>query len=150
MKASEVGVLMYFGAGLLPDPDTPFKPSKSNYHTWLIAMTFELLMLVATHLTASASHGLTHLEASELALGCARFIMLLIMSMVLVPAHCGRLRKGQGERQTLLDEGEPVSKYDSFPGILEKVGDAQSTGWLDYFIGFSALFPYIWYSSFFR
>ncbi|MCJ1352283.1 MAG: hypothetical protein MMC33_002267 [Icmadophila ericetorum] len=110
-------------------------------------MTFELLMLVATHLTASASHGLTHLEASELALGCARFIMLLIMSMVLVPAHCGRLRKGQGERQTLLDEGEPVSKYDSFPGIQEKVGDAQSTGWLDYFIGFSALFPYIWPSG---
>lgn len=74
--------------------------------------------------------------------------MLSIMSAILVPIRCRRFRKDQSngsERQGLLENGDPISKYDSFPAIHEKVTDAQSTGWLDYFVGFSALFPYIWY-----
>ena len=147
-KASDIGVLLYFGAGLLPDPDTPFKPSESNYHTWLIAIIFEVSIIITTRASVLKHHGLTHLEASEAALGCARVVMLSIMSVILVPIRWTRSRKDQtngSERQGLLENGEPTSKYDSFPPIHEKVTDAQSTGWLDYFVGFSALFPYIWY-----
>ncbi|MCJ1380195.1 hypothetical protein MMC17_003298 [Xylographa soralifera] len=50
------------------------------------------------------------------------------------------------ERQTLVNNLEPTN-YGSMLKTQTTIGDAQSTGWLDYFFGFSTLFPYIWPSG---
>lgn len=38
LKASSLGVLLYFAAGLLPGPDGPFRPETQNWYSWILAM----------------------------------------------------------------------------------------------------------------
>ena len=148
-------MFLIFAAGLLPDPDSSFHPSIPNFYTWVIALVFELSILafrvanVASYLGEASS-----LEGAETALGTLRALLLVMMSVVFMSAghrlH-DMIESNSYERGSLISNRNPEpQQYGGTDGkAINKTNsvaaDAQSSGWLDYFIGFRVLFPYIWY-----
>jgi ATP-binding cassette, subfamily B, vacuolar membrane transporter HMT1/ACLQ len=149
-QASLIGVLLYFAAGLLPDPDGPFEPSRSNFHSWLVAVVYEMSILVLTQFVVFSLNGHGRLEISESGLGALRIILLLMMSAMFVASDRRQVwtKWNTGfEREGLISGADTAAAYGSVPSSKAAKVDAQATGWLDYFVGFRALFPYIWYDS---
>ena len=91
---------------------------------------------------------------TEQALAIARISLLLGMcSLFLIASRTisTKVSFGDNEASPLLGHGNhngvvngngTMSKANAV--VREKAVDAQSMGWLDYFVGFSVLFPYIW------
>ena len=151
MEASNIGVLLYFAAGLLPDPDTPFKPNEANLHSWVFAAAFEISLLITARITASVGHGPTRLEFTETALGCTKIAILVLMSVTYLAFNRQRANPDTGrdsEGETLINGSDKMSKYGTGPKTHDVVHGIQATGWLDYFVGFNVLFPYIWYGTY--
>lgn len=160
--ASYVGVLLYFLAGLLPDPEGPWSPVAANGHAWVAGVLLEAV-IAAVLKTQQPVIGLSRdVVDTLLSLALARLVMLLVMIGLMVLRQY-KLRSSESqsapeERQSLLGNGSgngsgPVPDYGGahhphMPAIKPASGKppgVQGTGWLDYFAGFRVLFPYLWY-----
>lgn len=154
--ASYVGVLLYFLAGLLPDPEGPWSPVAANGHAWVTAVLLEAV-IAAVLKTQQPAIGLSRdVVDTLLSLGLARLVVLVFMiSLMALRQYKLRPTESQSapeERQSLLGNGQgPVADYGGahphMPAIKPASGKppgVQGTGWLDYFAGFRVLFPYLW------
>lgn len=157
--ASYVGVLLYFLAGLLPDPEGPWSPVAANGHAWVTAVLLEAV-IAAVLKTQQPAIGLSRdVVDTLLSLGFARLVVLVFMiSLMALRQYKLRPTESQSapeERQSLLGNGQgPVADYGGahphMPAIKPASGKppgVQGTGWLDYFAGFRVLFPYLWYAT---
>ncbi|KAF6822397.1 heavy metal tolerance protein [Colletotrichum musicola] len=149
--ASYVAVLLYFLAGLLPDPEGPWVPTACHAYAWVVGVLFEaviaaLFLSEKPYLRVSGD-----LLDSLSALGFARIAILLIMTSILALREY-RLRPAvprsdPEERQSLLGNGNGAAR--NYGGAHPHAPAAprqqvQGTGWLDYFAGFKVMFPYLW------
>jgi len=140
--AAYVGVLLYFLAGLLPDPSGPWTPRASHCHAW-IAGAFAEAVVAALFITERSAIDLPGPLLDKLfALGMARILTLVVMVALIVRRHYAvrslLSESTTGERQGLLENG------DAPPIEGKKKPAARDTGWLDYIAGFRILFPYLW------
>lgn len=158
--ASYVGVLLYFLAGLLPDPEGPWSPVAANGHAWVTGVLLEAV-IAAVLKTQQPAIGLSRdVVDILLSLALARLVVLVVM-IGLMALRQYKLRPSESqsapeERQSLLGNGQgPVADYGGahggahphMPAIKSASGKppgVQGTGWLDYFAGFRVLFPYLW------
>lgn len=112
---------------------------------WILAICFEVVILVIIGNARGNSNYSVDLEAGELAVGALRTLLLVLMTGCFLVGHNNyhSLRSTSVEREALLGNGhaQAQQKPNSDRHISK---DAQSTGWLDYFIGFKKLFPYVW------
>ncbi|KAK3312305.1 P-loop containing nucleoside triphosphate hydrolase protein [Apodospora peruviana] len=139
--AAHVGLLLYFLAGLLPNPDGPWSPTASHCHSWIAAVFLEAVVLALF----VNERNLIDVPARPLyaliGLGLARIAILLVMIGIMVRRYfalrSSLLSSTAGERQGLLENGQG-------PPRAGKPRDAQDSGWLDYIAGFRVLFPYLW------
>ncbi|KAG9255603.1 uncharacterized protein F5Z01DRAFT_549427 [Emericellopsis atlantica] len=150
--ASHVAVLLYFLAGLLPDPEGPWTPGSAHCWAWLIATLVEATTLgifasVPEYLRVPSSF----IHAID-TLGSCRIVALLLMAATLIIRDY-KLRPAEPpsvpeERESLLENGHASAEsYGSVPAkapSAAKRTQVSGTGWLDYFAGFRVLFPYLW------
>lgn len=148
--ASHTGVLLYFLAGLLPDPDGPWIPTTCHCFAWVIGVLLEVVIAAVFMSQQHQIHVPLGLLDSLFGLGLARIVILGIMITLLICRDYELKGPKQGlesERQSLLESGNgPNNGYGSGDSKqkLKKPRDAQSAGWFDYFAGFRVLFPYLW------
>lgn len=150
--ASHIGTLLYFLAGLLPNPDGPWSPTVAHAIAWVVGILLEAVIATVFLTQQSRIQVPSELLGSLSSLGLARGGLLLILTVILVrrehelkPRH----NASGEEHQSLLENGESGNTYGSTPPTANgkaptKKPDAQSTGWLDYIAGFRILFPYLW------
>lgn len=149
-------MLLYFLAGLLPNPDGPWSPDASHSHAWLTGVLLESV-IAAVFKTEQRSIGVpAHILDELFGLGIARISVLLLMIAVVVRRHYALSSSASSstaeEREGLLENGQgPTGGYNGVNGHTQptkpaarKPRDAQSSGWFDYIAGFRVLFPYLW------
>ncbi|KAI0392370.1 hypothetical protein F5Y17DRAFT_363526 [Xylariaceae sp. FL0594] len=153
--ASYIGVLLYFLAGLLPDPDGPWKPTVPHAYAWAIGILIETV-IAAVFLTQDRviDAPLALLERL-VGLGFGRvFLFLVMISFVAVREN--KLKKAEqgsaSERQPLLQNGQgSANGYGGTTAPPLKSGppkrDPSKANWFDYFAGTKVLFPYLWPSN---
>jgi hypothetical protein len=150
--ASHTGVLLFFLAGLLPDPDGPWTPTTSHCSAWGAAVLIEGVIAAVFMSQESEIHVPKGLLDSLSGLSLARIVVLGVMVVLLICREYELKPPKQGsasERQSLLENGNDTNDYgsnsaDSSKSKTKKPRDAQSAGWFDYFAGFRVLFPYLW------
>lgn len=138
--ASHVGVLLYFVAGLLPNPDGPWSPTVSHCHAWITGALLEGIIATLFWTERGVIDVPGKLLNALISLALARIAIFAVM-IGLVARRQYALRSflsesTPGERQGLLENGRPAAPA--------KKRDAQDSGWLDYIAGFRILFPYLW------
>ncbi|KAK0735158.1 P-loop containing nucleoside triphosphate hydrolase protein [Lasiosphaeria miniovina] len=138
--AAHVAVMLYFLAGLLPNPDGPWSPTASHCYSWLVGALLEAVIAALFGIQRSRIDAPPELLDALAALGLARIAALVVMIALLVRRQYA-LRSSlasstPGERQGLLENGHAPAR--------PKPRDAQDSGWLDYIAGFRVLFPYLW------
>ena len=142
--AAHVGLLLFFLAGLLPDPDGPWSPTVSNCHSWIAGALLEGVILALFGTQQRYIDLPAKLLDTLIGLGIARIAILVLMIGLVVrrqyALRSSLLRSTAGERQGLLENGNGHAT--SRDG--KKPRDAQNAGWLDYMAGFRVLFPYLW------
>ncbi|KAF2789636.1 heavy metal tolerance protein [Melanomma pulvis-pyrius CBS 109.77] len=155
--SSTIGVALFYIAGLLPDPDEPYSVSEVNYYMWLISTMYEIAWLIYV-LKVQPDKRVTGnaWQATHVALAAFRILILLCLIGLYLIAKQWRSSDGvadMGERESLLgNESTNGPTYvkamtDSKANTFKRVGDAQTTTWLDYLLGFSKLFPFLWPSD---
>lgn len=150
-------MLLYYLAGLLPNPDGPWSPTVPNCHAWITGLLLEAVIAAVFKTEQRAIHVPANVLDVLFSLGIARIGVLLVMIALLVFREYATRsllsQSTQEERQGLLENGQGrVGSYDgtnnghATPGkpAAKKPKDAQSSGWFDYFNGFRILFPYLW------
>ncbi|KAI8631408.1 hypothetical protein F5Y19DRAFT_423639 [Xylariaceae sp. FL1651] len=154
--ASYIAVLLYFLAGLLPDPDGPWTPTVSHCYAWGTGVLLEAviaMVFLTQHQAIDAPSGLLD---KLFGLGLARVFLFLVMISVVVRREYELRRAELGkapERQSLLENGNgrtngyggttsPAAKADA-----KKTRDPSKSNWFDYFAGTRVLFPYLWPSG---
>ncbi|KAI1347515.1 hypothetical protein F5Y01DRAFT_243407 [Xylaria sp. FL0043] len=153
--ASYVAVLLYFLAGLLPDPDGPWTPTIPHSFAWGFGIMVEAVIAAvfkSQHQLIEAPLGLLD---SLFGLAMARIALFLVMvSLVLRREH--ELRKAEpgttSERRPLLENGDgPTNGYGGTSHAAKpdakKTRDPSKSNWFDYFAGTRVLFPYLWPSN---
>ncbi|KAM5385723.1 hypothetical protein ACJZ2D_000922 [Fusarium nematophilum] len=153
--ASHVGVLLYFLAGLLPDPEGPWSPGAAHCIAWVAgALTEAVVAAVLRSVQPSLRVTRGFVDILNV-LGLFRIVILVLMIGTLLLREF-KLRPSQPksipeERQSLLENGNGSSRnYGGVPAHMQAVPDSprrtqvSGTGWLDYFAGFRILFPYLW------
>lgn len=143
--AAHVGLLLFFLAGLLPNPDGPWSPTASNCHAWIAGAMLEGVIISLFGTQQRYIKVGPKLRDTLISLGIARIATLVVMIALVVRRHyalrSSRLSSTSGERQGLLENGNGHAA----PGAKDrKPRDPQSSGWLDYIAGFRVLFPYLW------
>ncbi|KAI8664477.1 hypothetical protein NCS57_00487800 [Fusarium keratoplasticum] len=149
--ASHVGVLLYFFAGLLPDPEGPWSPGSAHCYAWLAGALLETVIAGIFYSEKSLLRSSSTFLDILIILGLSRIAVLILMMGSLVLREF-KLRPPQPksapeERQSLLENGNgSSSNYGSVPvpATPAKRTQVSGTGWLDYFAGFRVLFPYLW------
>ncbi|RGP81237.1 ATP-binding subfamily b [Fusarium longipes] len=149
--ASFVSVLLYFLAGLLPDPEGPWNPNGAHLSAWCVAALAEIVIsavLSAVEPRLRVSSGFV--DTINI-LGSARVFVLALMigSFTLIEYKLKALEPKSlpEEQQGLLENGNGNTEgYGSVqPSAAEpRRTQVSGTGWLDYFAGFKVLFPYLW------
>ncbi|KAH6849611.1 hypothetical protein B0I37DRAFT_396565 [Chaetomium sp. MPI-CAGE-AT-0009] len=141
--AAHVGLLLFFLAGLLPDPDGPWSPTASNCHSWIAGAMLEGLIIALFGTQQRYIDMEPKLRDALVGLGIARIATLVVMIGLVLRRHyalrSSLLSSTTGERQGLLENGNGHAA----PGG-GKPRDPQSSGWFDYIAGFRVLFPYLW------
>ncbi|CAD6577321.1 MAG: hypothetical protein ASARMPRED_008216 [Alectoria sarmentosa] len=146
--ASYIGVFLYFAAGTLADPDGPFVPTISNCYTWIFALFYELSLLALTMRFPSRLNVFGGLENAQMVLGVLRSLILCLMLAVYVNAQCQVSQDEESDflrSEHLTINGHPRSvgygtiEDNADVSFQPKPKDNQSSGWLDYFIGFRVL-----------
>lgn len=148
--ASHTGVLLFFLAGLLPDPDGPWTPTTSHCFAWVVGVLLEFVVASVFMSQQHQIHVPLGLLDSLFGLSLARIVILGIMIALLICREYelkGPKQGPESERQSLLENGNSPNGYgsDSYKQKPKKPRDAQSAGWFDYFAGFRVLFPYLWW-----
>ncbi|KAJ4255133.1 hypothetical protein NW757_004638 [Fusarium falciforme] len=149
--ASHVGVLLYFFAGLLPDPEGPWSPISAHCYAWLAGALLETVIAGIFYSEKSLLRSSSTFLDILIILGLSRIAVFILMIGSLVLREF-KLRPPQPksapeERQSLLENGNgSPSNYGSVPAPATPAKRTQvsGTGWLDYFAGFRVLFPYLW------
>ncbi|KAK4209309.1 putative abc heavy metal transporter [Rhypophila decipiens] len=140
--ASHVGVLLFFLAGLLPDPDGPWSPTASHCHAWIAGIFLEGLIAALFFMEQESIDVSPRLLDTLWGLGLARIALLLVMTGLLIyrqyALRASASSSTPAERTGLLENGNGAV---SAP---KKKRDAQDSGWFDYIAGFKILFPYLW------
>ncbi|KAH7146163.1 hypothetical protein EDB81DRAFT_947200 [Dactylonectria macrodidyma] len=151
--ASYVGTLLYFLAGLLPDPEGPWVPGSAHCFAWVAGALAEAVIaavLSTVHPSLSVSKGFIHiiniLAFSRIA------ILVLMVGILTLGEYKVRISQPKAvpeERQSLLENGNGSSgNYGSVPNNTHvtqaRRTQVSGTGWLDYIAGFRVLFPYLW------
>ena len=137
---------------IAPDPDGPYTISWSHSSIWILALVYELGLLVLfqnhqNHIRSKVFYSV------QITLGVARSLILLVLAIAYYVLQ-RYTTKHQGweceEREQLMPNDQPLStEYGSLKpnqqvNVQPRVEDAQSLGWMDYFIGFRVLLPYLW------
>ncbi|CAG1997587.1 unnamed protein product [Fusarium graminearum] len=147
--ASFVGVLLYFLAGLLPDPEGPWNPNSSHLAAWCVAALAEIVIAAVLSVVEPQLRVSPNFVDTVNILGSARVFVLALMigSFTLREYKMKSLEPKSlpEERQGLLENGNG-NGYGSVPPSAAEPRRTQvsGTGWLDYFAGFKVLFPYLW------
>lgn len=136
---------LFYVAGLLPDPDIPYQVSGVHFHIWIVSFIYETAWVLCILHPAldSGPH-----SVAQLALGVSRVLVMLCLVFLYLGTTPRRPSHDEEESDELLSTeaangniyGTSHKTHDS----REIIGDAQTTTWLDYFLGFRALFPYLW------
>ncbi|OAL70263.1 ABC heavy metal transporter [Trichophyton violaceum] len=134
--ASNIAVIMFLVAGLLPDPDEPFSPSLLHAHAWILAAVTEALQIAMFCFQFGKDPVNSGMESVQLGLLMLRMGFFVAMAAIYLQPIYAWSHIKLGETDPLL--GEIAAK---------PVRDAQHGGWLDYVVGFSTLFPYLWPSD---
>ncbi|KPM37956.1 Heavy metal tolerance protein [Neonectria ditissima] len=149
--ASYVGVLLYFLAGLLPDPEGPWSPDAAHCCGWVTGALVEaVIAAVFSSVEPSLRVSSGFVNVLNI-LGLSRIAVLVFMITALIlKDYKSRPKSVPEERQSLLENGNGSSSYSSIPAQTPtgpnstKRTQVSGTGWLDYFAGFRVLFPYLW------
>ncbi|KAF5008106.1 hypothetical protein FDECE_5590 [Fusarium decemcellulare] len=153
--ASYVGVLLYFLAGLLPDPEGPWSPESAHCYAWVTGGLVEVVIAAVLFSTEPSLRVCSDFVKILNVLGLSRVAILVLMTGALglreYKLKPSKPKSAPEERQSLLENGNGASgNYGSVPahGSADAAppGRTQVTGmgWLDYLTGFKVLFPYLW------
>ncbi|KAJ3941599.1 uncharacterized protein N0V96_008312 [Colletotrichum fioriniae] len=157
--ASYVAVLLYYLAGLLPDPEGPWTPTSAHFYAWIVGTLFEAF-IAAVFSSEKNSFRVHNGLLDTLDIVAAVRIVVLVAMMVCLILRDYKLKPLQPksdpeERQSLLGNGNGNGNGASHnyggahphgPAAHKPPARTQvsGTGWLDYFAGFRVLFPYLW------
>lgn len=155
-----IGVWLFYGVGLLPDPDSSYTMSSAQQLMWLVSLMFEIAFLAAGVRSLPDKQHLRDTVAA-LSVSQATFnvlrLLLLFLSLVFYWASSRTKPKertlNEEETQSLINgssqngaaygtNGRPKDK------VAKKGGDAQTGNWINYLLGFKKLFPFLWYVSY--
>ncbi|RYC63395.1 hypothetical protein CHU98_g2823 [Xylaria longipes] len=150
--ASYIAVLLYFLAGLLPDPDGPWTPTVSHAFAWAVGILVEAVIaavFASQHRVINAP-----LELLNPLFGLAMARIALFLAMIsLVVRRESKLREAQpgttSERRPLLENGDgPTNGYggtitSAAKPTTPRSRDPSKSNWFDYFAGTRVLFPYL-------
>ena len=149
--ASYVGVLLYFQAGLLPDPEGPWSPGAAHCFAWVVAALVEAVIVAifsAIYPSLQLSYGYIEV-ANALSLSRIAVLVLMIGSLLIREYRLRPVEPNSApeERQSLLENGNgSAANYGAVPPSAPRRTQVAGTGWLEYFAGFKILFPYLWYA----
>lgn len=148
-------MLLFFLAGLLPNPDGPWSPTTAHCTAWVTGVLLEAVIAAVFKTQKQSINASSRLLDALFTLGIARIVTLLVMIALLVRRQyalkASTSRSEAEERQGLLENGQgPIVDYHGTNGHVSvhkpPAGkpNTQNKGWLDYFAGFRVLFPYLW------
>mgnify|MGYP005989334297 CR=1 FL=1 len=151
-----IGVWLFYGVGLLPDPDSSYTMSSAQQLMWLISLVFEIAF-VAPGIRSLPDRQHQHDTVVALSISEATFNVLRILLLFLSLALCWVFSRSTPKERTLNEEetqslinggaengaaygtnGQPQDKP------AKKSGDAQTGNWINYLLGFKKLFPFLW------
>ncbi|KAI1202881.1 hypothetical protein F5X97DRAFT_286024 [Nemania serpens] len=154
--ASYIAVLLYFLAGLLPDPDGPWTPTISHAFAWGVGILVEAVIAAVFASQGEVISAPLGLLDALFGLAMARIVLLLVMTSLVVRREY-ELRKAErgtaSERRPLLENGDgPTNGYggtvsSAAKPAATKARDPSKSNWFDYFAGTRVLFPYLWPSN---
>ncbi|KAI1177269.1 hypothetical protein F4777DRAFT_210301 [Nemania sp. FL0916] len=153
--ASYIAVLLYFLAGLLPDPDGPWTPTVSHAFAWGIGILIEAVIAAVFLSQSQVIDAPLALLDSLFGLAMARIALLIVMIFLVVLKEY-KLRKTEtgtiAEQRPLLANGD--SSANGYGGTtaaaaaakpeVKKTRDPSKSNWFDYLAGTRVLFPYLW------
>ncbi|KAK7562339.1 putative transport protein [Phyllosticta paracitricarpa] len=148
-----LSMLLIYCSTLLPDPDTPYTPSRPNLQTWLLSVVYEIaiLLMCLTELSGWGQEGQSALVVTCEAFSAARVVVLGTMSaLYLLSRRRIDDTTSDSERESLLSDEQNVQQYGSSPtavGADPRSKDAQTVSAFDYLAGFRDLLPYLWPSD---
>ncbi|KAI0107199.1 P-loop containing nucleoside triphosphate hydrolase protein [Nemania sp. FL0031] len=157
--ASILGVAAFFAAGLLPDADFPYTPASWHATTWVVCLAFEIATLsLALKSNISCPLRSVGLDIAQYVLLAARIVLLLVMVITFwwpkvlnteTPITIEETEPLLNAGGNLPTSGYGVSRQKLLSGgtTVPRAGDAQTTDWVDYTVGFKNLFPFLWPSD---
>ncbi|KAI0549791.1 ABC heavy metal transporter [Xylaria curta] len=149
--SSTTAVWLFYLAALLPDPHSPYTASSVSSNLWLLSLLYETACL-AHHLMGVPNNRYKEdaLLISLAALRIAIFLALLVLyhgtkrwpteTDSLADENCPLLRESSSSNSERGHNSKPLGDGDP----LKRQKDAQTTTWIDYVLGFSQLFPFLW------
>lgn len=152
-QASRLGVILFNTAGILPDPNHPYKPTVSNSFTWVVALLYEIAILSITQKFQIQVFEPCGLEYTQLALDGVKIFILTLMLVSFLTAKVRTTfdaESGYCENDPLVSGQDVVAAgYGSLAGGYHvnsppRPKDDEPDGWLGYFIGFRKMTPYLW------
>jgi len=150
MQSSTLAVGLFYGAGLLPDPDVPYTPSTVQSYIWVISLCFETAWnVIGVRQCARKRCSIVALDTLQITLSVSRPVILLTL-LVTFYASSRKVEVVTGEDEALLNEAIAYNNgYGTSQNKLKrpvgfKQDDAQMVTWLDYLRGFHRLFPFLW------
>jgi hypothetical protein len=146
-KGTILSMLLIFVSSLLPDPDTPYSPSRPNLQTWILSIAYELAILVVCFVDTIQPkyESQDALVAACEALCAVRFMILSIMvAIYLVSRRSVDDAKLDSESESLLSPDQGGNYGSTATGTNQSSKDAQSVSAFDYLAGFRDLIPFLW------
>ncbi|KAF3058034.1 Heavy metal tolerance protein [Daldinia childiae] len=149
--SSTISVTLFYAAGLLPDPDVPYTVTETQSHMWAISLIFEIALLyIQTQALPRPVSVIPGIASFQVALSGLRIVVLCTLVGLYVLTRPINVTGSAEERESLFDEhAQNNTMYGSSPSQAKgatpvRSGDAQTTTWLDYLLGFGRLFPFLW------
>lgn len=145
-----MAVGLFYLAGLFPDADEPYTATEVQCHMWLISTFYEVTLFVMFLRNSSLLQNVSSiLDATQITLAVSRiliFMCLLALYWVTVRRRNAKNPSSGEETESLLGGhmGYGTSNISFEGNSNSRPGDAQTTTWLDYLLGFSKLFPFLW------
>ncbi|KAI0182493.1 P-loop containing nucleoside triphosphate hydrolase protein [Xylaria flabelliformis] len=155
--ASTLAVGLFYLAGLFPDADAQYTHSDTDLHMWVISVVYETAWLCYCAFPKIRSQ--SSWDATLLAFGVLK--ICLFSSMILIYFWDVLRSRGEirintpGENRPFLngtladDRCEDYGTRGQTVNLKEygNKGDAQSTTWVEYALGFRKLIPFLWPSE---
>ncbi|KAI0409941.1 hypothetical protein F4802DRAFT_542713 [Xylaria palmicola] len=154
--ASYIAALLFFLAGLLPDPDGPWTPTVPHGFAWGYGILIEAVIAVVFLSQSPVIDAPVGLLNGLVGLAMGRIVLFLIMISLLARKE-HELKKAEpgsaSERRPLLENGG--GSTNGYGGTassaanppVKKTRDPSKSNWFDYFAGTRVLFPYLWPSN---